>query len=112
MGVRLKPGFAAVLVTLLLVVGSSAALCEMSCVLPQHTHGCCVTHTKDGTSQLALSQGCAHAVRFIAAPPVLTTAVTPPVIQALPGLPVSMATPRSSRTAVETASPPKFNLRI
>ena len=108
----LRSGFAAVLATLLLVVGSSAALCQMSCVLPQNSHLCCDTHGKAGAPSLAHPQACTHAVRPIAASPVIPVAAAQPAIKSLPPAPVVVAAASVLQSTVETASPPKFNLRI
>src|SRR5271166_815384 len=103
---------ASVLLALLLAVSWSAAWCETSCVLPRDTHGCCAAHGDGGKSRLARQQDCGPAVRTVAAVPVLPTAATPTVTTAWAAAPVLFVAGSNSRIVPESASPPKFNLRI
>jgi len=110
--VRLRSAFAAVLLALLLAVSWSAAACEMSCVLPHDSHGCCATHLKGATASLVQLQSCTHVVRPIAAPPIPPVVLALGAVKIIPVADISMAASTASRTALETASPPQFNLRI
>jgi len=102
---------ASVLLGLLLAVSWSAAWCETSCVLPRDTHGCCAAHGDGGKSRVAQPQDCGHAVRTVVAVPVLPAAATP-VIATVRVVPALFVAGFISRAVPESASPPKFNLRI
>ncbi|HTA87586.1 MAG TPA: hypothetical protein VK729_15035 [Silvibacterium sp.] len=104
--------FGVVLAALFLAMSWSAALCETSCVLPRDAHGCCATHIDGGKSRLAQQPACEHAVRTVATLPLLPAAETPVIATARVIAPVLFAAGSVSRNLSETASPPKFNLRI
>lgn len=104
--------FGVVLAALFLAMSWSAALCETSCVLPRDAHGCCATHIDGGKSRLAQQPACEHAVRTVVTVPLLPAAETPVIATARVVAPVLLVAGSVSRNLPETASPPKFNLRI
>jgi hypothetical protein len=103
---------ACVLLAFFLAVSWSAAWCETSCVVPHETHACCPAHIDGGRSVLARQQACAVAVRTVAAAPVLPATATPVMVKTGALAPVAFVPGTISQTAPESASPPKFNLRI
>jgi len=101
-----------VLITLLLAVGWSAAVCDTSCFLPHDNHGCCATHADKGKPGAGRQQVCSHLTRTTEAPPVLSFAAVPPDAKALPIAAPSFDASPVTRVPAEAPSPPKFNLRI